>query len=91
MRSPYLPEICLELSASDKLSLTLPFPIVLTIEQQSNLANQPLLIEWSAHKHAFAQSGFVLLHHTATDLEILPVDHSGLVDISRHGPLLVNG
>ena len=89
--SPNLPQLCLKLSASDKLSLTLPFPIVFTLERQSNSADKPLVVEWSAYSHGFAQSGFVLLHHTVTHLEILHVDHSGLVDISRHGPLLVNG
>jgi hypothetical protein len=71
--------------------LTLPYTIHFTIKYLHALAGKPVIFEWSPHIHGFIESGFVLLHHATTDLEALTVDHSGLVDISRDGPLLVNG
>lgn len=77
--------------ASKTLALTLPFTIHFAIEHQDALAGKTVIFEWSPHIHGFTESGFVLLRHLASDLEVIAVDHSGLVDISRHGPMLVNG
>ncbi|KAH7380165.1 hypothetical protein BKA66DRAFT_442479 [Pyrenochaeta sp. MPI-SDFR-AT-0127] len=86
-----LPQPRLKLSASKNLSLTLPFTIHFAIEHEDALAGKTIIFEWSPHIHGFTESGFVLLHHVNNNLEVVAVDHSGLVDISRHGPLLVNG
>ncbi|CAO2648047.1 Nn.00g089690.m01.CDS01 [Neocucurbitaria sp. VM-36] len=88
---PNLPQLCLELSASKTLSLTLPYAIQFAIKRQDGPAGKPVIFEWSPYIHGFAKSGFVLLHRTATNLEAITIDHSGLVDISRHEPLVVNG
>lgn len=81
----------LELSASANLSLTLPFTVQFVIKRVHDLTSKPVMFEWSPHIHGFMESGLVLLHHTATKLEVIPVDHSDVVDISRKKPLMVNG
>jgi hypothetical protein len=72
--------------------LTLPYTIHFSIQHRPrNDFAENVIFEWSPHIHGFTDAGFILLHHTATTLEAISVDHSGLVDISRKGPLLVNG
>lgn len=91
MHSSDIPQFCLKLNASTSLALTLPFTIYFTIEQQDSVAGQTVIIEWNPDVHRFVESGFVLLRHTATDLKVMAVEHSGSVDVSRHEPLLVDG
>jgi hypothetical protein len=83
--------LSLELRASQELSLTLPYYIEFIVKRCDTLDNKPIVFEWSPQIHALSKSGLVLLRHTDTVLEPVPIDHSGLVDISRHGPLIVNG
>ena len=71
--------------------MTLPYPIQFTIKHPKALTAKPVIFEWSPYIHGYTKLGFVLLHHSTTDLEVIAVDHSSLVDISRHGPLEVNG
>lgn len=53
--------------------------------------SKPIIFDWTPYIHGFTKSGVVLLHHRATDFEPITIDRSGLVDISRHEPLVVNG
>lgn len=89
MRNSELPQLALKLSASDTLALTLPFIIHLTIEQRDSV--DTIIFDWSPYVHGCADSDFVLLHHTATDFEVVVADRSGLIDIDRHESLLVTG
>ncbi|KAH4848055.1 hypothetical protein HBI46_091450 [Parastagonospora nodorum] len=88
---PHLPQLRLELSASKRLSLTVPYHISFTFEHESGHEGMPLFFEWSTVTHGFKMPGLVLLHHTAVGLESIAVDHSERLDVSRHGPIIVNG
>jgi hypothetical protein len=83
--------LSLELRASQALSLTLPYEIEFVIKRVDTLEEKPIVFEWSPQIHALAETGLVLLRHTDAVLGPITIDHSGLVDISRHGPLIVDG
>ena len=79
------------MGASTDLSLTLPYVIQFVLRRQDAPTNKSVIFEWGPLIHGFTKSGFVLLRSTTTEFEAMRIDHSGLVDLSRHGPLVVNG
>jgi hypothetical protein len=92
MVSSDLPQLCLELSASSNLSLTLPYTIVFAIKHGDALSGKAVVFEWCPYTRGFREPGFMLLHHTATNLEAITVDrHSSLLEVSRYKPIVVNG
>ncbi|KAH5442398.1 hypothetical protein HBI23_132070 [Parastagonospora nodorum] len=86
-----LPQLRLELSASKRLSLTVPYHISFTFKHEGGHKCVPLIFEWSTVTHGFKTPGLVLLRHTVVGLEPIAVDHSERLDLSRQGPILVNG
>lgn len=86
-----MPQVRLEFGASKRLSLTLPYRISFIFEHEEGHESEPLIFEWSTAAHGFRAPGLVLLRHTAVGLESIAVDHSGILDLHRHGPILVNG
>ncbi|KAF2126195.1 hypothetical protein P153DRAFT_433982 [Dothidotthia symphoricarpi CBS 119687] len=87
---PELPQLRLELDASKTLSLTLPYEIRFLIKRSDGPADKPVIFEWNQYDQGLRKSALVLLRHTANNLEAIAIDHSGLGDLSRHEPLVVN-
>jgi hypothetical protein len=68
-----------------------PYYISFTFKYQGAYNDKPLIFEWSTVTHGFKKPGLVLLRHTANSLDPIVVDHSGRLDLSRQGPIVVNG
>lgn len=92
--SPEGPRLSVELSAASHLSLTLPYQIQFTLRRAQDDAQEGgCIVRWSPTLNGFSPSGFVLLRHVGKEggLEVVPVDHSGLVKLPEEDAIVING
>lgn len=79
---PETPHLQLTLWGAEQLSTTLPYQLEFTITRQDT-HDDPVTFRWSPDSDGFSLTGFKLFRRTANGLELIEVDHSGLIDISK--------
>ncbi|OTA99828.1 hypothetical protein M426DRAFT_268576 [Hypoxylon sp. CI-4A] len=86
------PILSLEMSASERLSTTLPYHVKLSITRdQGNPDDKPVIFRWSPTTNGFGAAGFELIHKTTHDNERIEIDHSSIAKLPDDKALLVNG
>ncbi|OPB40897.1 hypothetical protein A0O28_0009780 [Trichoderma guizhouense] len=88
-----IPQLALEVNASPRLSLTLPYDIEFTLRRIDDDSDRPCIVRWSPGVEAFSAAGLELWRHTnhenGDSLVRVQVDYSDGAKLAEATPRLV--